>query len=164
VGCETACWDAVLIRGLIWREFGGLSNRPDVCPVLHPWGVSFHQARWVSEHRNAATRLAWREQQWPTLVRAATRRKGLILLADAASGVQWGSLRSTWARRGRQPEGPTRGQRKGYPVFGAIASFSGRLFSQGSAGRFHAESSPAFFPMIWAHTTPHLFVIHAGAR
>ena len=26
VGCETACWDAVLIRGLIWREFGVLYN------------------------------------------------------------------------------------------------------------------------------------------
>ena len=26
-GCETACWDAVLIRVLIWREFGVLYNR-----------------------------------------------------------------------------------------------------------------------------------------
>jgi hypothetical protein len=31
VGCETACWDAVRIRVLIWREFGGLSNRQSVC-------------------------------------------------------------------------------------------------------------------------------------
>jgi transposase len=27
VGCETACWDSVLIRVLIWREFGVLYNR-----------------------------------------------------------------------------------------------------------------------------------------
>ena len=27
VGCETACWTSVLIRVLIWREFGGLYNR-----------------------------------------------------------------------------------------------------------------------------------------
>jgi hypothetical protein len=26
-GCETACWNAVLIRILIWREFGVLYNR-----------------------------------------------------------------------------------------------------------------------------------------
>jgi hypothetical protein len=31
VGCATACWDAVRIRVLIWREFGVLSNRHDVC-------------------------------------------------------------------------------------------------------------------------------------
>jgi len=28
VGCETACWDAGLIRGLLWRACGGLDNRP----------------------------------------------------------------------------------------------------------------------------------------
>jgi hypothetical protein len=27
VGCETACWHAVLLRVLIWREFGGLYHR-----------------------------------------------------------------------------------------------------------------------------------------
>jgi hypothetical protein len=32
VGCETACWDAVLIRVLIWREFGVLYNRQYVWP------------------------------------------------------------------------------------------------------------------------------------
>jgi hypothetical protein len=34
VGCETACWDAVLIRVLIWREFGVLYNRQYVCTLL----------------------------------------------------------------------------------------------------------------------------------
>ena len=35
VGCETACWDSVLIRVLRWRECGVLYNRQDVCPLLH---------------------------------------------------------------------------------------------------------------------------------
>jgi transposase len=92
VGCATACWDAVRIRVLIWREFGGLYNRQYVCTLLHNVGVSFHKARFVSDHLNAATRLAWLEQQWPTIVRAATRRTGLILFEDEASCAQWGSL------------------------------------------------------------------------
>jgi len=29
VGCETACWNAVLLRVLIWREFWVLYNRQD---------------------------------------------------------------------------------------------------------------------------------------
>src|SRR6266702_2481552 len=33
-GCETACWAAVLIRVLIWREFGVLSNRQYVYQQL----------------------------------------------------------------------------------------------------------------------------------
>ena len=41
VGCETACWNAVLIRVLIWREFGVLYNRQYVCTLLHNWGFRF---------------------------------------------------------------------------------------------------------------------------
>src|SRR5512145_1560173 len=106
VGCETACWDSVLIRVLIWREFGVLFHRQYVCTLLHNLGVSLHKARFMSDHLDAATRLAWLEQKWPTIVRAATRRQGLILFEDEASFAPWGALRDTWARRGRPPEVP----------------------------------------------------------
>jgi len=164
VGCETACWDAVLIRVLIWREFGVLYNRQYVCTLLHNLGFSFQKARFVSDHLDTVKRLVWLEQKWPTIVRAAKRRRGLILFEDEASFAQWGSLSYTWARRGQQPEVPTSGKRKGYKVFGAIAYFSGRLFSQGIEGRCNAESYQAFLQMILAQTTQHLFLIHDGAR
>jgi transposase len=164
VGCETACWNSVLIRVLIWREFGVLYNRHSVCTLLHNLGFSFHKARFVSDHLDAAKRLAWLEEKWPAIFRAAKRGKGLILFEDEASFAQWGSLSYTWARRGRQPEVPTSGKRKGYKVFGAIEYFSGRLFSQGIEGRFNSESYQAFLQMIMAQTTEHLFLIHDGAR
>jgi len=91
VGCETAWWDAVRIRVLIWREFGVLSNRQYVCTLLRNLGFSFQKARCVSDHLDAAKRLAWLEQKWPTIVRAAKRRQGLILCEDEASVAQWGS-------------------------------------------------------------------------
>jgi transposase len=163
-GCETACWDAVLIRVLIWREFGVLSNRHYVCPLLHNLGFSFQKARCVSEHLDAAQRVAWLQEKWPAILRAAKRCKGLILFEDEASFAQWGSLSSTWARRGHQPEVPTSGKRKGYKVFGAIEYFSGRLFSQGLEGRFNSDSYHAFLQMILAQTHEHLFLIHDGAR
>jgi len=164
VGCETACWDSVLIRVLIWREFSVLYNRQYVCTLLHNLGFSFQKARFMSDHLDAATRLAWLEQKWPTIVRAATRRQGLILFEDEASFAQWGSLSYTWARRGRQPEVPTSGKRKGYKVFGAIEYFSGRLFYRGIEDRFNSESYQEFLQMILAQTTQHLFLIHDGAR
>src|SRR5712671_1114577 len=164
VGCETACWDAVLIRVLIWREFGVLYNRHYVCTLLHNLGFSFQKARFVSVPLDAVKRVAWLHEKWPAIVRAAKRTKGLILFEDEASFAQWGSLSSTWARRGHQPEVPTSGKRKGYKVFGAIEYFSGRLFYQGIEGRFNSESYQAFVQMILAQTTQHLFVIHDGAR
>jgi transposase len=164
VGCETACWTSVLIRVLIWREFSVLSNCQYVCTLLHNLGFSFQKARLVSEHLDAAKRLAWLQDKWPAIVRAANRCKGLILFEDEASFAQWGSLSYTWARRGHQPEVPTSGKRKGYKVFGAIEYFSGRLFFQGIEGRFNSASYQAFLQMIMAQTTEHLFLIHDGAR
>src|SRR5215467_3359193 len=164
VGCETACWTSVLIRVLIWREFGVLYNRQYVCTLLHNLGFSFQKARFVSDHLDAARRQAWLNDKWPTILRAAKRCKGLILFEDEASFAPWGSLSYTWARRGHQPEVPTSGKRKGYKVFGAIEYFSGRLFSQGIEGRFNSESYQAFLAMIMAQTTEHLFLIHDGAK
>src|SRR5262249_16561419 len=139
VGFETACWHSVLIRVLIWREFGVLYNRHYVSTLLHNLGFSFQKAGFVSDHLDTAQRLAWLQDKWPAIVRAAQRRGGLILFEDEASFAQWGSLSYTWARRGQQPEVPTSGKRKGYKVFGAIEYFSGRLFSQGLEGRFNSE-------------------------
>jgi len=164
VGFETAWWHSVLIRVLIWREFGVLYNRHYVCTLLHNLGFSFQKARLVSDHLDAAQRLTWLQAKWPAIVRAAKCRSGLILFEDEASFAQWGSRSYTWSRRGHQPEVPTSGKRKGYKVFGAIEYFSGRLFYQGIEGRFNAEHYQAFLQRIMAQTTQHLFVIHDGAR
>ena len=164
VGCETACWTSVLIRVLIWREFGVLYNCQYVCTLLHNLGFSFQKARFVSDHLDAAKRLVWLQDTWPAIVRAAKRCQGLILFEDEASFAQWGSLSYTWAQRGRQPEVPTSGKRKGYKVFGAIEYFSGRLFCQGIEGRFASDSYQAFLQTILTHTTEHLCLIHDGAR
>jgi transposase len=164
VGCETAWWTSVLIRVLIWREFGVLYNCQYVCTLLHNLGFSLQKARFVSDHLDAARRQHWLQQEWPTILRAAERRKGLILFEDEASFAQWGSLSYTWARRGQQPEVKTSGKRKGYKVFGAIEYFSGRLFYQGIEGRFTSDSYQVFLQTILAHTTKHLFLIHDGAR
>jgi transposase len=164
VGFETACWTSVLIRVLIWREFGVLYNRHYVCTLLHNLGFSFQKARFVSDHLDEAKRQAWLRDKWPAILRAAKRRKGMILFEDEASFAQWGSLSYTWARRGRQPDVPTSGKRKGYKVYGAIEYFTGRLFYQGIEGRFNSESYQAFLQMIMRQTRKHLFLIHDGAR
>jgi transposase len=59
VGFETACWNSVIIRVLIWREFGVLYNRHYVCTLMHNLGFSFQKARFVSDHLDEAKRQAW---------------------------------------------------------------------------------------------------------
>jgi hypothetical protein len=141
-----------------------LYKRQYVCTLLKNLGFSFQKARLVSDHLDAAKRLTWLEEKWPALIRAAKRTKGLLLFEDEASFAQWGSRSYPWARRGPQPEGPTRGKRKGYKVCGAIEYCSGRLFYQGLEGRFNSDSYQAFLQGSMAQTTAHLFLIHDGAR
>src|SRR5439155_20885154 len=78
-GGDTACWNAVRRRVLIWRACGGLSNRPDVCTWRHHLGVSFPKARLVSEPLDEAQCLAWLAEKWPAIFRAAQRRNALLL-------------------------------------------------------------------------------------
>jgi transposase len=128
VGCEAAWWTSVLLRVLIWRAFGVLYNRHDVCTLLHNLGLSLQKARCVSDHLDTARRQAWLQDKWPAIRRAAKRRRGLSRFEDEARFAQWGSLSYTWARRGPQPAVPTSGTRQGDKVLGAIAYCSGRLF------------------------------------
>jgi hypothetical protein len=163
-GGETAGGHAVLLRVRSWRACGVLSQRPEGSPWLHPLGCAWPKARWVADPRAPAPRRAGRPAPWPALGRAAPRRGGLLLVADAARLAPGGARRSPWARRGPPPAGPPRGTRQGDPVFGALASGAGRLGSQGLAGRCHSAQSPACGRMILAQTPAHRWGIPDGAR
>lgn len=163
-GFETACWNSILIRVLIKREFGVLYSRYYVCELLRNLGYSFQKARFASDHLDEAKRQAWICEEWPQILKAAKRRKALLLFGDEASFPQWGSLSYTWARRGHQPTLKTSGKRKGYKIFGLIEHFSGRFFYAGTDGRFNSESYQAFLCQVLAQTQEHLFLIQDGAR
>jgi transposase len=163
-GFDSACWNSILIRVVIEREFGVLYHRYYVCELLRNLGYSFQKARFVSDHLDEAKRQAWITQEWPQILKAAQKQRALILFGDEASFPQWGSLSYTWARRGEQPTVPTSGKRKGYKVFGLIEYFSGRFFDQGQEGRFTSESYQAFLSNVLRQTRKPLFLIQDGAK
>ena len=163
-GFDTACWNSIVIRVLIEREFGVLYDRYYVCELLRNLGYSFQKARFVSDHLDEAKRQAWITQEWPQILKAARERKALILFGDEASFPQWGSLSYTWAKRGEQPTVQTSGKRKGYKVFGLIEYFSGRFFYRGSEGKFTSESYQAFLSEVLRQTRKPVFLIQDGAK
>ena len=163
-GFETGCWNSILIRVLIEREFGVLYDRDYVCELLRNLGYSFQKARFISDHLDEARRQEWIQQEWPKILKKAKRRKALILFGDEASFPQWGSLSYTWAKRGEQPIVKTSGKRKAYKVFGLIDYFSGRFFYQGIEGRFTSESYQAFLTVVLRQTRKHICLIQDGAK
>jgi len=88
--------------------------------LLKNMGYSYQKARFVSDHLAdvAPEQQEWLEKTWPELRRQAQARNALVLFGDECSFAQWGSLSSTWSRRGHQPEVKTSGQRRAYKVFG----------------------------------------------
>ena len=163
-GFDSACWNSILIRVLIEREFGVLYNRYYVCELLRNLGFSFQKARFVSDHLDEAKRQAWITQEWPQILKAARKQHALILFGDEASFPQWGSLSYTWARQGVQPTVRTSGKRKGYKVFGLIEYFSGRFFYQASTDKFTSQSYQAFLREVLCQTRKTLLLIQDGAK
>jgi transposase len=163
-GYASGCWSATMIQDLIQRQFGVEYHPHYICTLLQNLGFSYQKARFVSDHLDAAKRLEWCQQTWPTVLRRARQRKALLLFGDEASFAQWGSLSYTWALKGHQPEVLTSGIRKAYKVFGLIDYFSGRFFSKAHTGRFNSESYAAFLLDVLAQTTQHIFLIQDGAR
>jgi transposase len=163
-GYTSGCWNTPMIQDLIQSRFGVSYHPHYVATLLHNLGFSYQKARFVSDHLNEAKRLAWRQREWPRILRQARQRKALLLFGDEASFAPWGSLSYTWAPTGQQPEVPTSGKRKGYKVFGLIDYFSGRFFYKAHAGRFNSESSATFLLDVLSQTNQHVVVIQDGAR
>jgi transposase len=163
-GYTSGCWNTPMIQDLIQSRFGVSYHPHYLATLLHNLGFSYQKARFVSDHLNEAKRLEWCRTKWPAIVRQARQRKALLLFGDEASFAQWGSLSSTWAPQGEQPEVRTSGKRKGYKVFGLIDYYSGRLFYKAHEGRFNSESYAAFLLDVLSQTRRHVIVIQDGAR
>jgi len=163
-GYECGCWTSVMIQDLIWKKFRVLYNRFYVCELLRNLGFSFQKARFVSDHLDAEARQRWMEREWPEILKQAKQTGASLFFGDEASFALWGSLSYTWGRRGRQPQIPTSGLRKGYKVFGAIEFFSGCLIYQGTEQRFHSDSYQSFLRYLLSQVAGPIILIQDGAR
>jgi transposase len=163
-GYTSGCWKTPMMQDLMQRHFGVAYHPHSIATLLKNMGFSSQKARLVSDHLNAAKRLAWRQSRWPKILRQAKQRRALWLCGDEASCAQWGSLSYPWAPQGQQPEVPTSGTRQAYKVCGLIDYFSGRFFYKAHAGRFHAQSYAAFVLEVLSQTTQPVVVMQDGAR
>ena len=164
VGFSGACWRSPMIQQLIYDRFGVLYNVFYIAQLLKNLGFSYQKATFVADHLDEDKRRVWCTTTWPHLVRLAKERTALLLFGDEASFPQWGTLTSTWARRGQQPQVKTSGKRKGYKVFGLIDYFTGQFFYQGQEGRLNSTAYIAFLRRVLEQTTQSILLIQDGAR
>ena len=153
-----------MIQQLIYEEFGVLSAVHYLRQLLKNMGFSYQKARFVSDHKDPERRHAWLTYTWCEVMHVAKAKDAYILFGDEASFPQWGTLTSTWAKRGQQPTVPTSGRRKGDKVFGLVEYFSGRFFYQGDERRFTSESYAQFLESVLKQTTQPIMLIKRCTR
>jgi hypothetical protein len=163
-GCSGACWRSPMMPPWIDDRFGVLSHVCSIAQWLHNLGWSAQTAAGVAAHLDEDQRNAWCTTTWPQRVRLAKERRALLLFGEAARVPQWGTLPSTWARRGPQPKGKTSGKRQGDTVFGLMESCTGRFLYQGPDGRLHSTAYIALLRRVLEQTTPPIRLIQEGAR
>src|SRR5512147_3248081 len=163
-GYACGCWSSVLIQDLIDRKFHVFYNRFYVCELLRNLGFSYQKARFVSDHLDADARQRWMESEFPGILCQANQLGASLFFGDEASFSLWGSLSYTWGRRGRQPQVPTTGLRKGYKVFGAIEFFTGLLIYQGTEQRFQSASYQSFLCYLLSQVSGRVLLVQDGAR
>jgi len=162
-GFASACWRSPMMQPLIHERVGGYSNVFYIAQWLKHLGCSDQKATVVADHLNDEKRQEWCHTTWPQILTMATATSALLLFGDEASFPPWGTLSSTWARRGHQPVVTTSGTRTGDQVVGWSDDFPGRFFSQGHQGRLNSESYSAFLTRVLEPTTQHIMLSQEGA-
>jgi len=166
-GFPGACWRTPMIQELIYERFGVLYKVHYLSELLKNMGFSYQKAAFSvggKDPENKNKRQLWLKETWPEILQQAESQNAYLLFGDEASFPQWGSLTYTWARRGKQPEVPTSGIRKGYKVFGLIDYFTGRFFYKTHEGRFNSESYQSFLWEVLKKTRKPIILIQDGAR
>lgn len=166
-GFTSGVWTSSMIAVMIEREFGVTYNPRYVCRLLHTIGITYQKATFVSakadDEQHQAARKHWDQQRWPSILKRARQLGAVILFGDEVSFAQWGSLCRTWSPRGKQPQVPTSGKRKGMKVFGVIEVEHGDFLYMECEGKFHGESYKRFLDYVLSAYACPVILIEDGA-
>jgi len=166
-GFDCGAWNSAMIAEVIQREFNVTYNPRYVCSLLHAIGLSYQQAKFVSdriddrEHRKQ--RKQWNNKTWPAILQRAHELNAVILFGDEVSFAQWGSLTRTWAPRGQQPLLKTSGKRKGLKMFGAIEFVGGGFEYMECEGKFQSDAYVQFLKQVLRKYSCPVLLIEDGA-
>jgi transposase len=152
-----------MIADLIHLRFQVDYAPRSICHLLGVLGFSYQKAKFTAAHLNDEAALLWLAETWPEILRVAQEKQAVIFFGDEASFAQWGTLGSTWARKGVPPTGKTTGIRKADRVFGLLDCFGGKLVFQGLDGKFNSDSYRAFLEWVLTRVAGQLILIQDDA-
>ena len=163
-GYKCGTWNSAMIADLILLKFKVIYNPRYLCALLKKMGLSYQKAGFESDHLDEKKRREWREVTWPTILKKAKSKHGVILFGDEVSFAQWGSLSKTWAPKGKQPKIKTTGKRKGLKIFGVIEFFEGNFHYMETSEKFNSETYVQFLKKVLDENNSPIILIEDGAK
>ena len=117
---EYALWTISMIRRLIRDQFGVALSDVSVGRLLKRLGFSPQRPMYRAWQQDAELVEAWRDREFPALVRRAKREKALIFFADESGIRSDYHAGTTWAPKGQTPLVKSTGARYSMNLISAI--------------------------------------------
>ncbi len=117
---EYALWTISMIRRLIRDQFGVALSDVSVGRLLRRLGFSPQRPMYRAWQQDAELVEAWRDREFPALVRRAKREKALIFFADESGIRSDYHAGTTWAPKGQTPLVKSTGARYSMNLISAI--------------------------------------------
>jgi len=119
-GLETGIWTSPLVRQIIEEEFGQRYHAGHVRKLLPAVGLLGATANDQAGSGRCEATPQMGALHVPESKKNAKTEGAVIVFEDEASFRQTPTLHATWAKRGSQPQIPTRGERNTQKIFGAV--------------------------------------------
>ena len=129
-GLDTGVWTSPLIRDVIVDEFRVKYHEGHVRKLLKEFGFSVQRPKRFLALADQQKRREWIKERYPKIKKKAKKSRSPIVFEDECSFRQDATLHATWARIGKQPTIPVKGQRKSIKVFGCVDITSSRFINK----------------------------------
>jgi transposase len=117
-----ALWTAMMIRQLIYQQFGIRLSKASVCRLLNQLGLTPQRPVWRAFQQRPEEVQKWLQEEYPKIRRLAKQKKAIIFFGDEAGVRSDHHVGTTWGIKGKTPVVSSTGARFGLNMLSAVSA------------------------------------------
>lgn len=117
-----ALWTAMMVRQIIYQQFGKKLSKASVCRLLNQLGLTPQRPVWRAYQQKPEEVQKWLQEEYPKIRRLARKKKAIIFFGDEAGVRSDHHAGTTWAVKGKTPVVSSTGARFGLNMISAVSA------------------------------------------
>jgi transposase len=117
-----ALWTSLMVRQIIYRQFGIKLSKASVCRLLTQLGLTPQRPVWRAYQQRSEEVQKWLQEEYPKIRRLARQKKAIIFFGDEAGVRSDHHAGTTWAVKGKTPVVTSTGARFGLNMISAVSA------------------------------------------